>query len=93
MKARNHYLLENSALKFDGSGLGRRSKHDTFQSQYQLGEFHHHYNEPKKDFTKFFITAECCLQHLTIECRLYDSTFHTYQQIFSEQYPWKKDCL
>jgi len=47
----------------------------------------------RKISQNFFITAECCLQHLTIECRLYDSTFHTYQQIFREQYPWKKDCL
>ena len=36
LKARNMFLLGNSALNFDGSGVGRRSKHDIFQSRYQL---------------------------------------------------------
>jgi len=35
-RAHNMFLLEKSALKFDGSGVGRRSKHDIFQSRYQL---------------------------------------------------------
>jgi hypothetical protein len=51
---RSLFLLENSALKFDSSGVERRSKHDIFQSRYQLGEFHHLYDEPRKDSTKFF---------------------------------------
>jgi hypothetical protein len=38
LRARNLFLLENSALKFDGIGVGRRSKHDIFQSRYQLRE-------------------------------------------------------
>jgi len=54
LKARSLFLLENSALKFDLSGVGRRSKHDIFQSRYQLGEFHHLYNELRKDSTKLF---------------------------------------
>jgi hypothetical protein len=32
----------------------RLSKHDIFKSCYQLGEFHHLYNELRKDSTKFF---------------------------------------
>jgi len=52
MRARSLFLLENSALKFDLSGVERRSKHDIFQSRYQLGEFHHLYND--LDSTKFF---------------------------------------
>ena len=54
LRARNLFLLENSDLKFDLSGVGRRSKHDIFQSRYQLGEFHLLYNELRKDSTKFF---------------------------------------
>jgi len=54
MRARSPFLLENSALKFDLSGVGRRSKHDILQSFYQLGEFHHLYNDLRKDSTKFF---------------------------------------
>jgi hypothetical protein len=54
LRAHSLFLLENSALKFDLGGVERRSKHDTFQSRYQLGEFHHLYNELRKDFTKFF---------------------------------------
>ena len=55
----NHYdtpgpLLGNSVLKFDLSGVERRNKHDIFQSRYQLGEFHHLYDELRKDYTKFF---------------------------------------
>jgi hypothetical protein len=41
MRARSLLLLENTALKCDLSGLGRRNKHDVLQSRYQLGEFHH----------------------------------------------------
>ena len=41
LRARSLFLLENSALKFDLSGVERRSKHDILQSRYQLGEFHH----------------------------------------------------
>jgi len=54
LRVRSLFLLENSALKFDSSGVERRSKHDIFQSRYQLGEFHHLYNELRKDSTKFF---------------------------------------
>jgi len=53
-RARRLFLLENSALKCDLSGVERRSKHDIFKSRYQLGEFHHLYNELRKDCTKFF---------------------------------------
>jgi hypothetical protein len=53
-KARSLFLLENSALKFDLSGVERRSKHDIFKNRYQLGEFHHLYNELRTDCTKFF---------------------------------------
>ena len=67
MRARSLFLLENSALEFDLSGVGRRSKHDILQSCYQLGEFHHLYNDLRKDSTKFVLsTAECRLQHLTM---------------------------
>ena len=41
LRARSLFPLENSALKFDLSGVERRSKRDIFQSRYQLGEFHH----------------------------------------------------
>ena len=34
--------------------MERQSKHDIFQRLYQLGEFHHLYNELRKDSTKFF---------------------------------------
>ena len=54
MRARSLFLLENTALKCDLSGVGRRSKHDILQSRYQLGEFHHLYNDLRKDSTKFF---------------------------------------
>jgi hypothetical protein len=54
LRARCLFLLENSALKFDLSGMERQSKHDIFKSGYQLGEFHHLYNELQKDSTKFF---------------------------------------
>jgi hypothetical protein len=57
LRARILFLLENNALTFDLSGVERRSKHDIFKSRYQLGEFHHLYNELRKDSTKFF---ECC---------------------------------
>jgi hypothetical protein len=52
LRARSLFLLENSALKFDLSGVERRSKHDIFKSRYQLGEFHHLCNELRKDSTK-----------------------------------------
>ena len=51
---RGLFLLENSALKFDSSGMEGRNKHDIFKSQYQLGEFHHLYNELRNYSTKFF---------------------------------------
>jgi hypothetical protein len=54
LRAHSLFLLENSALKFDSSGVERRSKHDIFKSRNQLGEFHHLYNELRKDSTKFF---------------------------------------
>ena len=54
LRARSLFLLENSSLKFDSSGVERRSKHDIFQSRYQLGEFHHLYDEIRKAPTKCF---------------------------------------
>jgi hypothetical protein len=54
LRARSLFLLENCALKFDLCGVERQSKHDIFQSRYQLGGFHHFYNELRKDSTKFF---------------------------------------
>jgi len=54
LRARSLFLLENCALKFDLYGVERQSKHDVFQSRYQLGEFHHLCNELRKDSTKFF---------------------------------------
>ena len=54
LRARSLFLRENNALKFDSSGVKRRSKHDIFQSRYQLGEFHHLYDELRKDSTKLF---------------------------------------
>ena len=54
LRARSLFLLENSALKFDSSGVERRSKHEIFQSPYQLREFHHLYDELREDSTKFF---------------------------------------
>jgi len=54
LTARSLFLLEKSALKFDLNGVERRSKHDIFKSRYQLGEFHHLYDELRKDSTKFF---------------------------------------
>ena len=53
-RARNLFLLENSGLKFDLSGVDRLNKHDIFKSQYHLGEFHHIYNELRKDPIDFF---------------------------------------
>jgi hypothetical protein len=60
LKARSLFLLEKSALKLDLSGVERQRKHDIFKCRYQLGEFHHLYNES----TKFF-------QY----CRMSPSTF------------------
>ena len=37
-----------------------------------------------------FITR---LQHLVVYSRIYNSTFHTNQQIFRKQYLWEKDFL
>ena len=54
LRARSLFLVENSALKFDSSGVERRSKRDIFQSRYQLGEFHRLCDELRKDSTKFF---------------------------------------
>jgi len=54
LRGRSLFLLENSVLKFDLSGVERRNKHDIFQSRYQLGEFHYLYNELRRDSTKFF---------------------------------------
>jgi hypothetical protein len=54
LRTRNLFLLENSALKFDSSGVERRSKHSIFKSRFQLGEFHLPYNELRKDSTEFF---------------------------------------
>jgi hypothetical protein len=54
LRARSLFLLENSALKFESSGVERRDKRDIFQSWYQLGEFHHLYDKLWKDSTKFF---------------------------------------
>jgi hypothetical protein len=64
LRARSLFLLEDSALKCDVSGVQRRSKHGIFKSQYQLGEFHHLHNELRKDSTKFFEY-----------CRMLPSTF------------------
>ena len=33
--------------------IQRRSKHDIFKSRYQLGEFHHLHNEPRKNPTEW----------------------------------------
>ena len=60
----NPFLLENSSLKFDSSGVERQSKHDIFKSWYQLREFHHHCNELRKDPIK-------CFEY----CNLLPSTF------------------
>jgi len=65
VSARSLFLLENSALKFDLSGVGRRSKHDILQSRYQLGEFHHLYNDLRKDSTNFF--EYCRMSPLTFD--------------------------
>jgi len=53
LRACNLFLLENRALKFDFSGVEAK-KTCIFQSRYQLVEFHHLYNELRKDSTKFF---------------------------------------
>jgi len=66
LRARSLFLLEKSALKFDLIGVARRSKHDIFQSQYQLGEFHHLYNELRKDSTNFF--EYCRMSPSTFDC-------------------------
>jgi hypothetical protein len=67
LRARSLFLLENSALKFDSSGVERRSKHDiSCLLRYQLGEFHHLYDELKKDSPNCLSTAECRVQHLII---------------------------
>ena len=54
LRARSLFLLDSSAVKFDLSGVDRRSKHDVFKGRYQLGEFHHLHNEPRKDPTVCF---------------------------------------
>ena len=91
---RKLFLLESSAL--DSNGEEMRSKHVPLEGQYQLGEFHHLRNELRKYSTKFEY-SECCLQHLILcvcACGcVHGSTFHTAQQIFIKQCPWKKDRL
>ena len=69
IRARSLFLLENTALKCDLSGVGRRSKHDILQSLYQLGEFYHLYNDLRKDSTTFFEY-----------CRMSPSTFDYIKQ-------------
>ena len=72
---------------------GETNTHYIFKSQYQLGEFRHLRNEPKKDPTKCSEYCNKFLQHLTVlQCRLYDSTFHTAQQMFTKQYLRKTVC-
>jgi hypothetical protein len=46
-------MLGENAFKAGLSGVERQSKHDTFKSQYQLGEFHHLCNELRKQSNKF----------------------------------------
>jgi hypothetical protein len=46
-------------------------------------------NAPLKSLS----TAESCLQHVIIYCRLYNSIFRAAQEIFRTQYTWKKDSL
>jgi hypothetical protein len=97
LRVRSLFLLENSALKFDGSGVGRRSQHDIFQSRYQLRGFYHLHNELRKNPTQCFEHCRTlpstfdyiqrAIQHI-IYSRLY-STFHTAQQIFRKQCLWK----
>jgi deoxyribodipyrimidine photolyase len=58
-RARNLFLLENKALKFDSSGVKRRSR-------YQRGEFHHPYVELRKDPTTFF--EYCAMLPSTFDC-------------------------
>ena len=45
------HLPKSSALKFDLSGVERRSKHDMFKGRNQLGKFHHLNTERRKDPT------------------------------------------
>lgn len=52
------YSTGENALKFDLSGVERRSKHDIFKSQCQLGKFHDLCNELRKYLTKF---SEYCI--------------------------------
>jgi hypothetical protein len=52
LTVRNLFLLENSVLTFDGICVGRRSKHDIFQSQYQLRGILSLHNEIRKSPTQ-----------------------------------------
>ena len=92
LPARNLFLLEHSALKFDLSGVVRRSKQDIFKSRYELGEFHHLYNELRKDPTKCFEYCNMLPSTLDYIVQAIQHTFHTAQQIFRKQYLQKKDC-
>ena len=92
LRARSLFLLENSALKFDLSGVGRGSKHDIFQSRYQLGEFHHFYNELRKDATKFF--EYCRMSPSAFDCTVQATRqriSHISTNFQEKKYPWKKD--
>jgi len=63
LTARNLILLENSVLKFDGSGVGRRSKHDIFQSRYLIRGILSPHNEKKESPTQ---CSEYCRTLLSI---------------------------
>jgi len=69
LRAHNLLMLENSALKFDLSGVERRSKHDIFQSLYQLRGIYHLHNKLRKDPTQ-------CSEY----CRMLPSTFDYIEQ-------------
>lgn len=53
------------------SVVKRQSKHDIFKNRYQLGEFHHLYNELRKHPTKYFWV----LQNIAFDIWIY-STGH-----------------
>jgi len=84
----NLFLLKKNALKFDLSVVERRSKHDIFKSRYQLGEFHHLFNELRKHPTTFF--DYCRRLPSTVDC-VCVCVYIYIQQHISHNIRWRKN--
>ena len=84
MRARSLFLLENTALKCDLSGVGWRSKHDVLQSRYQLGEFHHLCNDLKERFHQIFRVLQNVAFSIWLYSAGYTAVHFTHLNKFSE---------